>query len=194
MQSPTERAKRLWRRAARTLRALLPEAYRREAEAAIVCNLRALIAAAGVREIGVYAPLPGEVDLSALYRVWEEEGKTLFWPRVERPDAPLAYRPARRSELVPGAYGVWEPPPGPPAALPEVLLVPGLLFSRTGYRLGYGGGYYDRTLSAYSGRAIGVSFAALLFADVPRDPWDVPLREIVTERETLSFPRGANFC
>ncbi|MBE3549961.1 MAG: 5-formyltetrahydrofolate cyclo-ligase [Brockia lithotrophica] len=194
MRNPTGQVKRLWRRAARALRASLPEAYRREAEAGIVRNLRDLVEAAGVREVGVYAPLPGEVDLALLYGIWEEEGKTLLWPRVERRGAPLVYRPARRSELVPGAYGVWEPPPGPPAALPELLLVPGLLFSRTGYRLGYGGGYYDRTLSTFSGRAVGVSFSALLFADVPRDPWDVQLGEIVTEREALSFRRGANFC
>jgi len=187
-------AKRLWRRAARALRASLPEPYRREAEMRILQKLEALVKEAEVYQLGVYAPLPGEVDLAPLYRIWEREGRTLFWPRVERRNGPLVYLPARWGELIPGVFGVLEPPPGPLAGLPELLLVPGLLFSRTGYRLGYGGGYYDRTLPSFPGRVIGVSFSALLFSDLPYDSWDVRVSEIVTECETLSFFSSSNFC
>ncbi len=89
------------------------------------------------------------------------------------------------------------PPPTAPEIVPQLLLVPLLAFDRAGYRLGYGGGFYDRTIAklraADEALAVGVTFAALEVSAVPRDETDQPLDWIVTEREAISVgaaPRG----
>ncbi|GBQ83054.1 5-formyltetrahydrofolate cyclo-ligase [Gluconobacter albidus NBRC 3250] len=66
--------------------------------------------------------------------------------------------------------------------VPDLVLVPFLAFDRFGYRLGYGGGYYDRTLAALDVPAIGFGFAGQQVDSVPTGPYDVPLKTIVTER------------
>ena len=82
--------------------------------------------------------------------------------------------------------GTQHPAKGP-AVMPDWLVIPLLAFDRTGARLGYGGGYYDRTL-ALLGRAhphliaIGVAYAAQEIAQVPTGPYDIRLRAIATER------------
>lgn len=85
--------------------------------------------------------------------------------------------------LVPGAFGTLVPEG--PEVVPQVLVVPLLAFDRRGYRLGYGGGYYDRTLAALRAAgpctAIGYAFAAQEVAEVPTEPTDARLDLIVTE-------------
>ncbi|HMO08211.1 MAG TPA: 5-formyltetrahydrofolate cyclo-ligase [Paracoccaceae bacterium] len=85
--------------------------------------------------------------------------------------------------LVPGAFGTLVPEG--PERTPRVLVVPLLAFDRRGYRLGYGGGYYDRTLAALRAAgpctAIGFAFAAQEVDEVPTEPTDEPLDLIVTE-------------
>ena len=65
--------------------------------------------------------------------------------------------------------------------VPDLVLVPFLAFDRFGYRLGYGGGYYDRTLAALDVPAIGFGFAGQQINAVPTGPYDIPLKTIVTE-------------
>jgi 5-formyltetrahydrofolate cyclo-ligase len=82
-----------------------------------------------------------------------------------------------------------EPAPDSPIVAPEKIqlaLVPGLAFDRHGWRLGYGGGYFDRFLKDFQGISAGVVFQALLLDEVPHTPLDVPMRWIVTEREISS--------
>lgn len=193
MRNPTGQVKRLWRRAARALRASLPEAYRREAEAGIVRNLRDLVEAAGVREVGVYAPSPGRWTSRFSTGFGKKKGRPCFG-RASSAGELLSYtaRPAGRNSS-PGRTGYGNPRPDHRRRCRSSSSSRAFFFS-DGVPPRIRGGYYDRTLSTFSGRAVGVSFSALLFADVPRDPWDVQLGEIVTEREALSFRRGANFC
>jgi 5-formyltetrahydrofolate cyclo-ligase len=90
---------------------------------------------------------------------------------------------------VPGVWNIPVPPETSPELLPDVLLVPMLAFDRNGYRLGYGGGFYDRTLVKLRAIkpvvAIGVAYSAQEVPEVPRAPFDQPLDWIMTERETL---------
>jgi 5-formyltetrahydrofolate cyclo-ligase len=85
------------------------------------------------------------------------------------------------------------PPETAPELVPDVLLVPMLAFDKRGYRLGYGGGFYDRTLdklrrgSAADPRAVGVGFSAQHVVRVPRDEFDQPLDWIVTEKAAYHF-------
>ena len=82
------------------------------------------------------------------------------------------------------------PPEQAPEVLPDVLLVPLLAFDRAGYRLGYGGGFYDLTLAKLRAikkvTAVGVAYHAQLVDQVPRAPHDAPLDYVMTEEETLT--------
>jgi 5-formyltetrahydrofolate cyclo-ligase len=78
--------------------------------------------------------------------------------------------------------GTRQPAPTAEALTPDVLLVPLLAFDRRGHRLGYGGGYYDRTLAALPGAvALGIGYAAQELDEVPAGPEDAPLAAIATE-------------
>jgi 5-formyltetrahydrofolate cyclo-ligase len=93
------------------------------------------------------------------------------------------------AQLVPGEFRVMTPPPSAPEVIPKLLLVPLLAFDRAGYRLGYGGGFYDRTIAALRAAgdavAVGVALAAQEVASVPRDDTDQPLDWIVTDLEAI---------
>jgi 5-formyltetrahydrofolate cyclo-ligase len=111
------------------------------------------------------------------------EGWTLALPVVAGP-APLRFRTwTFGAPLQSGPFGIPEPEDGPLAA-PDVLLVPLLAFDRHGYRLGYGGGHYDRTLAELRAQggvtAIGLAFDAQEVAQVPICPYDERLDWILT--------------
>jgi 5-formyltetrahydrofolate cyclo-ligase len=90
----------------------------------------------------------------------------------------------------PGAHGIHEPLAHWPRVVPDILLVPLLAYDDDGYRLGYGGGYYDRTLAALPGaRAIGIAYAGQRMDFLPRDAHDYPLNAILTQTGLTVFPR-----
>ena len=108
----------------------------------------------------------------------------------DRADAPLLFRRWLPGDpLVTGAFGISEPAAAAQEVSPQVVLVPMLAFDRQGGRLGYGGGYYDRTLTALRAAsdgggdivAIGVAFAGQLRDKVPVSESDHPLDWILTE-------------
>ena len=68
-----------------------------------------------------------------------------------------------------------------PKAEIDVVLVPNLLCDRKGYRLGYGGGYYDRWLAGYSGLTVSLCPPERLVAELPREPFDVPVDLVISE-------------
>lgn len=92
--------------------------------------------------------------------------------------------------MVDGPFGAQVPADGPWIE-PEVLIVPLVAFDRRGYRLGYGGGFYDRTLEGLRARrptlAVGFAFAAQELPDLPIEPTDQPLDAVVTEAGVLRF-------
>jgi 5-formyltetrahydrofolate cyclo-ligase len=137
-----------------------------------------------------YWPLPGELDIRPLLHRIHDAGHPIGLPVVLGKAQPLLFRRwSPGTTLVQGSFRVMTPPEGAPELVPDVLLVPLLAFDQAGYRLGYGGGFYDRTLEkrrreAHSGHrvvAIGIAFAAQETEDLPRGPFDQPLDWIVTE-------------
>jgi 5-formyltetrahydrofolate cyclo-ligase len=137
-----------------------------------------------------YWPLAGELDIRPLLHQIHDQGHPIGLPVVQGKGLPLRFRRwSPGMDLVQGSFKVLTPPEGEPEIVPDVLLVPLLAFDRAGYRLGYGGGFYDRTLEkrrheAHSGHpviAIGMAFAAQETEDLPRGPFDQPLDWIVTE-------------
>jgi 5-formyltetrahydrofolate cyclo-ligase len=137
-----------------------------------------------------YWPLEGELDVRPLLDQIHAAGHPVGLPVVVAKGQPLLFRRWQPGTvLVQGNFKVMTPPEGAPEVDPTVLLVPLLAFDRAGFRLGYGGGFYDRTLEkrrheAHSGHpvmAIGIGFEAQETDDLPRGPFDQQLDWIVTE-------------
>ena len=130
-------------------------------------------------------PLDGEIDVRPLLHALAERGHPVVLPLTPPRGLPLRFARWQPGDaLASGRFGTWEPV-GEELA-PEVLLVPLLAFDECGNRLGYGGGYYDRTLAALPERiAVGCAFAAQQVACVPAEPTDVRLDAVATERGVL---------
>jgi 5-formyltetrahydrofolate cyclo-ligase len=128
-------------------------------------------------------PMGDEIDIRPLMRCLEAAGHALALPVTPSRGQPLLFRRWRfGGPLVPGRFGTSVPPEDAEAVTPAALLVPLLAFDAAGLRLGYGGGYYDRTLAALPGAwALGVAFAGQQVAKVPAGAHDVPLHGIATE-------------
>jgi 5-formyltetrahydrofolate cyclo-ligase len=130
----------------------------------------------------LYAALAHELPTGPLAEAALARGKALLWPRVAAGGL-VEVAAASPSELVPGGAGVLVPPPG---AAPErlgpadLLIVPGLAFTRSGARLGRGGGHYDRLLAGAPGPSIGVAFDIQLVDELPTEPHDRGVDLVVT--------------
>ncbi|MCL4216657.1 MAG: 5-formyltetrahydrofolate cyclo-ligase [Candidatus Hydrogenedentes bacterium] len=153
-----------------------------------------LINCAAFRDCPVVASYIGVMNkevltLPLIARLLQEQKQVLV-PRTE-PGQKLSWAAvADLDELVPGAFGIPEPPRyAPTATLQEstVILVPGLAFDRRGYRIGFGGGYFDRFLADFSGLAIGLAYPWQLVERLPSEAHDMPVRMIVTSAETLTL-------
>jgi len=137
-------------------------------------------------------PMGNEIDVRPTLALLHRRRFDVALPVVVRRGQPLLFRRWRPGDaLVPGGFGTSVPAPQAEELRPAVLLVPLLAFDRAGYRLGYGGGFYDRTLALLRGEgsvtAIGVAFAAQEVEAVPRDHFDQRLDYVVTEGETIAF-------
>ncbi|WP_367595339.1 5-formyltetrahydrofolate cyclo-ligase [Teichococcus deserti] len=141
--------------------------------------------------IGGFWPMGAEIDVLPVLRRLDALGHALALPVTPPRGKPLEFRAWRFGEaLVPGRFGTSIPAGGEVVA-PNWLLVPLLAFDRTGARLGYGGGYYDRTLAGLPGaRGIGVAFAAQEVAQVPTGAHDFPLFGIATEAGFIPTERS----
>jgi len=182
---------RLWRKAKRTVlierRLAMPAAERAVRSEAITAALVQVLPPCPGALIGFYWPFKGEYDPRSLARSLHARGTRLALPVVVEKAKPVIFR-----EWWPGipmTRGVWNipvPEAGDPVS-PGVLLVPLVGFDRQRYRLGYGGGYYDRTLAVLSAKpqAIGVGFELSQVATIYPQPHDIAMDLIVTERGTV---------
>jgi 5-formyltetrahydrofolate cyclo-ligase len=182
-------AVKLWRRGERerliALRQALPAADRRCWSERILASLRTLLADwPGV--LGVYWPFRAEIDPRPLVDWAVAAGREVALPVVVDKKGPLEYRAWRPGEpLVDGVWNIPVPERGA-VVTPSVVLAPLVGFDPAGYRLGYGGGYFDRTLAALAPRplAIGIGFAIQELETIHPQPFDVPMDLIVTETGT----------
>ena len=185
---------RRWRRARReeliAARQALPQRKRQDLQARIIHLLERGLPELASGLVGFYWPIRGEIGLHPLIRRLVEQGAGAALPAVVEKGRPLefrAWRPGDRLER-----GVWNiPVPAEGRVVrPTVLLVPLVGFDRLGYRLGYGGGYYDRTLAAMTPppRAIGVGYELGRLDTIHPQPHDIPMDAIVTEAGLCQSP------
>lgn len=140
-------------------------------------------------KIGCVWPLPGEADLRPLCALLSEAGRTVLLPETTPKGYPLLFRQwTPESAMLCGRFGTMHPEGV--LDTPDLVLVPLLAFDRSGNRLGYGGGYYDRTLAALGCQAVGFAFSWQEVAQVPSGAYDQPLDRIVTERELITRQPG----
>lgn len=139
-----------------------------------------------------YFSVRQEPDLSSLF----ELPKTWGFPRcVETELTWHQWNPLNALPLKKGAFDILEPHPDSPiisANQIDLILVPALACDRSGYRLGYGGGFYDRLLSLPNWATIptiGIIFDFAYVTNLPQDPWDQPLHFVSTESGIWDCPR-----
>ncbi|HET8727511.1 MAG TPA: 5-formyltetrahydrofolate cyclo-ligase [Alphaproteobacteria bacterium] len=150
--------------------------------------LEAVPLAAGAVVAG-YAPIRDEIDVLPLLARLAERGHPCCLPVVTAPASPLRFRRwTPDAAMEEGAFGVAAPAQGEEVR-PSLLLVPMLAFDRAGRRMGYGAGFYDRTLAALRAEgpvtAVGIAYADQEAPSVPVDIHDQALDWIVTEREAF---------
>ncbi|MCG0995199.1 5-formyltetrahydrofolate cyclo-ligase [Acetobacter indonesiensis] len=132
-------------------------------------------------------PFPHEVDVRPVCHALAAAGRTVVLPETPPKGQPLLFRQWHPSCIMqPGRFGT-EVPDGP-VLTPDAVLVPLVGFDRAGNRLGYGGGYYDRTLATLPhALTLGYALAAQEVDHIPTGPYDHPLSRILTEKESLHF-------
>jgi 5-formyltetrahydrofolate cyclo-ligase len=139
-----------------------------------------------------YMPMRNEADPLPLMRALAARGAQLVLPAVIARDAPLIFRAWREDDaLVAGPFGTRHPAETASQSVPDILLVPLAAFDRRGHRIGYGGGYYDRTLAALRAQksvvAAGVAFAVQEVETVPASHHDAMLDVVLTDLECIDL-------
>ncbi|HTO70692.1 MAG TPA: 5-formyltetrahydrofolate cyclo-ligase [Myxococcota bacterium] len=150
---------------------------RAEAARAALERLLGLPELVRARTVAFYAAIGDEVPVEAAAELCRARGSRVVYPVVAGLALELAERPGRPERV--------------PVEEIELFVVPGLLFDRTGLRLGRGGGHYDRLLARRSpgARVVGICYADRVVAELPREAWDEAMDLVVSDRETLRFDR-----
>lgn len=134
--------------------------------------------------LGGYWPIQGELDLVFWFSALHQRGVRVALPVTEKQDAPLIFREWTPDTVMEkDCWHIPIPPPENVQRVPDILLAPCVAWDMAGYRLGYGGGYFDRTLAALSPKpfVIGVGLQASQLPTIFPQAYDIPMDAIVTE-------------
>ncbi|MFC7053670.1 5-formyltetrahydrofolate cyclo-ligase [Hansschlegelia quercus] len=173
-------------------RAALGADIRAAAAEAIATEGAALVAREKPACVSLFVSVRGEIDIGPLAAKLAEAGVSMCLPTIVQKGEPLVFRAwAPGDALEDRRFGLKEPPASAPEVTPDLLFVPLAAFDRAGGRIGYGGGFYDRTLQKLRATgpamAIGLAFAAQALEDVPVEPHDEPLDGVLTENGVVTF-------
>ena len=144
---------------------------------------------ADAKTILLYYPIKNEISPLPLMEKVMQMGKIVAFPVCDKENRTLIFKKvSHRSELEKSDFGLFEPNEYCTSAMLDentLCIVPALLFSKDGYRLGYGGGYYDRFLKNFKGISAGLCYDELLCDSLPHEMHDIPLNMIISDCEVL---------
>ena len=144
----------------------------------------------GAKSASAFWPLADEIDTRPLIAALDEAGFAVALPVTGRMGTALTFRRwTPQTVMVSGKMGIQEPPADAETLEPDLLFVPLAAFDRRGHRIGYGAGFYDRTLADLRARK-GITAVGLAYADqevlfIPSEDHDQPLDFVVTEKDTI---------
>lgn len=173
----------------RAKRAAMSDAEKAARDAKICDTALSLVSFRYADIVLMYAPTGEEIDIMPIAAAAFEKGKRVVFPRCDTENRTMTYRfVASLDELKPDAYGIREPsadseiydPVGDNS--PAVCFVPGLVYDKRGFRLGYGKGFYDRYLIGFRGGTIGVIYSDFIVKDVPKGRFDMSVDILLTEK------------
>lgn len=175
---------------ARARRRAIPPEARREKSGRVRDAALALSEVAAARAVGAYVSVHSEVDTRGLLDALLARGRRVAVPVVTPPDAMRFARLSSLGELTEGAHGIPEPrPPHVPAESVDVILVPGLLFTPDGHRLGNGGGYFDRLLRRMPRACrVALAFEEQVVDRLPLEEHDEAMDVLVTDARVVRCP------
>jgi len=170
----------------------LDEEERRAAAAGLVETWRLERPVETPAVVSGFWPMAEELDIRPLMIELHNQGCQLALPVVVAKRQPLVFRAWRPGDpLEAGVFGTLHPSPKREVVEPDALIVPLLACDEEGWRLGYGGGFYDRTLEALRAKkivtAVGVGFNAQLLPEVPHGPSDQKLDWLLTDKRACAF-------
>ena len=189
-----EEAKAALRIKAHAARAALPQADRADAALAVRQYFFESITLNAGDIVAAYWRIRDELDCQPILVRLMDSNQTVVLPVVLGPDEPLDLRVWEQgASLYEAGFGTLAPSELAPKAEPDIVIMPLLGFDKMGSRLGYGGGYYDRTLANMRKKPmlVGLAFAAQELDAIPREAHDVPLDAIVTEAGMRHFGNPA---
>ena len=189
-----EQAKAALRRDAHAVRAALSPDDRAEAARIAAGHFFDKVAFSPQDVIAGYWRIRDELDCQPILVRLMDSGQKVVLPVVAGPDAPLDLRVWEADQpLYEAGFGTLAPSDLAPRAAPDLVLMPLLGFDARGTRLGYGGGYYDRTLATLEKKPVlvGLAFAAQEVPEIPREAHDIPLDAIITEAGVRFFGPAA---
>ena len=174
------------RRSLLDMRSALADTVRQQWDSQISAHLEPYLETLTFTTLGIYLSVRNEPDMMTLYTKVSQSGIILSLPVVTASRAPLQFaRWAPGDPLTPDRFGIPTPEVKDFIALPELLLIPCLGFTQDRFRLGYGGGFYDRTLEKQPRpHTIGISYSCLK-TDFPTRKYDIPLDSLITENGIL---------
>lgn len=170
-------------------RASLPTETQESHSIRIMTRLLQIVAIPEDAVVAGYYPIKGECDPLPLLDALDRKGHTTALPIIIEKDHPLAFRKWQPDDpLVEGPfYAIHEPAEVSPLVEPDFILVPLVAFDRKGYRIGYGKGFYDRTIINHKKgvKTVGLAYSCQEAPNIPHDKHDQPLDYIVTENEVI---------
>ena len=179
-----QNSKKELRRALLAARLLIDKEEKRTLDAALCAALAAHPLFVAANSVLGYLPMRGEPDLTPLFALAEELGKRVFLPRCDK-DGMTFHLFEGWEGLSPDRFAIPAPAPTAPVLTDTqnaLCLLPGLAADKSGFRLGYGGGFYDRFLPRFAGSLIFPVYARFVLDTLPSEAHDQRIPHIVTEK------------
>lgn len=172
----------------------IPDSVKKEMDHEVCKRFLALNSYRYADTVLLYSPLKYEIDTSYIMKDALSKGKRVAYPRCIDGNKMVFHLITSEDQLVCGMYNIREPKEELPiyenGKDNSICIMPGIVFDKRGYRLGYGKGYYDRFLSNFKGIKAGFVYSDFMINELPNGRYDLKADIIITERGVISFAKN----